>query len=211
MSNLMENKKIFLHIFSEVVVVAGMFYYFSAKFKILKNKMETLSKKIDDQNEVIEKLSQKNNDLILEMQQLRLLVENRYSTPLTQSPMKRVTFSKKLNTREDNKVENNSSKKQEPKSFPTNLTKNDLTQENNPMKDFQLPNILSSVSFFPIVQENLMNTKHASVEIIETDDEDEDDDKNIDSEIENELRELEMKENEENEEEKQDNVEKEDN
>lgn len=191
MSNLMENKKIFLHIFSEVVVVAGMFYYFSAKFKMMKNKIELLSKKIDDQNEVIEKLSQKNNELILEMQKLRIFVENRYN-PINNDPMKGFTLNKKLNREKEYKIEN---KKEEPKIVAEKVS----TTESNSMKEFSLPNILSSVSFFPIVQENLMNTKEANVEIIETDDEDDYDEKNIDSEIENELRELEMKDKEDKE------------
>ena len=57
MSKLIENKQI-IHIVTEVAIIAGVIFLFSSKNKKLLEHIENLSKRLDEQNELIQKHEQ---------------------------------------------------------------------------------------------------------------------------------------------------------
>lgn len=55
MSKLFENKQLFIHIATEMIVIVGVFFYFSQKHRKLLGNIEELSQRLEEQEEIIQK------------------------------------------------------------------------------------------------------------------------------------------------------------
>ena len=81
MSKLIENKQI-IHIVTEVVVIAGIVFYFSSKNKKLSEQIEDLSQRLEDQEEMIQ-----NHEQVI--RQLVSAVNNRPPPPQQAPPVQK--------------------------------------------------------------------------------------------------------------------------
>ena len=91
MSTLLEKKHI-IHMITEVVVILGVIFYFSSKNKKLLNHIENLSKRLEEQEDIIQKHEKIITQLIenskKELYQAPVVAQ--YKVPVSQSSSKKV-------------------------------------------------------------------------------------------------------------------------
>ena len=58
MTKLLENKQLIIHVATEVIIIAGVVFYFSYKNKKLLQRIENLSQRLEEQDELLKKHEQ---------------------------------------------------------------------------------------------------------------------------------------------------------
>jgi hypothetical protein len=79
MTNVLERKEI-IHIVVEVVVLAGITFYFSSKNKKLLDNIQVLSKKLEEQSEIIQKHEHIIMQLVKSVQSSNNISKNKHAT-----------------------------------------------------------------------------------------------------------------------------------
>ena len=80
MSNLSTNKQLMIHVASEIIVLSGITFYFNQKNKYLLSHIETLSQRVEEQEDIINKHEDIINKLVEYVKQ-----QQKNNTPV-QSP-----------------------------------------------------------------------------------------------------------------------------
>jgi hypothetical protein len=159
MSKLFDNKQL-LHIASEIVIIGGLSYYINNKLKIANTNMANFNSKLEELEELIKVQQKQIQDLTNNLNIIKKKILNQHPPPpqLHKNTNKVVENPPK---REDNVVET---------------------------KNKELENIISSITFIPMMKDNVP-TSNMDIEEIS------DEENNLDEELKDELDELNSEEN----------------
>lgn len=179
MSKLLEKKDI-IHIATEIVVLIGITFYFSSKNKKLIDHIEDLSKRIEEQEDVV----QKHEKIIMQLVQT---INNQTNKNNSNNKINHVSSNNKTNNISSNNKTNQNSNIKVAVVKPSSTNQQRQVQTNQIVKEQNSKKINSPVKV--VFKDNeIQQQKRSKIE--ENDDEETDESDDLDDEIAEELQEL---------------------